>query len=146
SDRYQTARALLDDLRAVRRQIESGTHPASSPSPALQSVAILPFASLSADPENEYLADGITEEVIGALGRIRNLHVPGRVSCFAFKGKAVAIADVARQLNVSNVLTGSVRRAGNRLRITAELVSAENGFQLWSERYDRTADDVFAIQ
>jgi TolB-like protein/Tfp pilus assembly protein PilF len=147
SARYQSARALVDDLRAARRTFDGGSGPRAARGEAsTPSVAVLPFASLSPDSENEYLADGITEEVISALGRVQGLHVPGRVSCFAFKGKAVDVAEVAAKLKVSNVLTGSVRRSGNRLRIAAELVSAETGFQLWSERFDRSADDVFAIQ
>ena len=147
SARHQTARALLDDLRAARRALESASGPRQvRAETSAASVAVLPFVSLSPDPENEYLADGITEEVLSALGRVQGLHVPGRVSCFAFKGKSVEVADVAAKLRVANVLTGSVRRMGNRLRIAAELVSADSGFQLWSERFDRSADDVFAIQ
>ena len=124
--------ATVDD--ALQRRLPEGHFGPGAGAPAVvESVAVLPFASLSADLENDYLADGITEEVIGALGRLQTLHVPGRVSCFAFKGKPVEIGDVAAKLGVSNVLTGSVRRAGNRLRITAELVSAQSGFQLWSD-------------
>ena len=146
--RYQTAKALLDELRDVQRAMTAGTQPRGSGSAARApaSVAVLPFASLSGDPENDYLADGITEEVINALGHLKGLRVAGRVSSFAFKGKTPDIAEVGAKLGVSNVLTGGVRKAGNRLRITAELVHVSDGFQLWAERFDRPADDVFAIQ
>jgi serine/threonine protein kinase/Flp pilus assembly protein TadD len=147
ADRYQTATALLADLTEARRGgAASPSSRSRRPRETAASVAVLPFTSSNPDAENEYLADGITEEVISALGRLPTLQVPGRVSCFAFKGKPIEIADVASKLHVANVLTGTVRRSGTRLRITAELVSAHDGFQLWSERFDRTADDVFAIQ
>ena len=110
------------------------------------SVVVLPFVNMSADPENEYFADGITEELINALAQIRDLHVVARSSAFSFKGKHVDPRIVGEQLNVRSVLEGSVRRSGNQLRITAQLVSAADGFHLWSERYDREMKDVFAIQ
>ena len=144
--RYQTASELVTDLYEARRRLDDRSSRTSGQSRIVASVAVLPFVSLSADPENEYLADGITEEVINALGRLKALRVAGRVSSFAFKGRTPELSDVATRLNVSNVLTGSVRKVANRLRITAELVSADDGFQLWSERFDRTADDVFSIQ
>jgi TolB-like protein/tetratricopeptide (TPR) repeat protein len=146
--RYPSAKAVLADLRQALGAAGDGRPRVGSGGVerAQTSVAVLPFTSLSADPENEYLADGITEEIISALGQVKGLRVAGRVSSFAFKGKSPDIADVATKLGVASVLTGGVRRAGNRLRITAELVSASDGFQLWSERFDRPADDVFAIQ
>jgi len=110
------------------------------------SVVVLPFVNMSADPENEYFADGITEEIINALAQIRELHVVARSSAFSFKGKHIDPRVVGEQLNVRTVLEGSLRRAGNQLRITAQLVSAADGFHLWSERYDREMKDVFAIQ
>jgi len=146
--RPQTARVVLSELREARRASADrgriGT-PAGT-AKAQPSVAVLPFASLSADPENEYLADGITEEVISALGQLKGLRVAGRVSSFAFKGKSPELAEVGAKLGVSTVLTGGVCKAGNRLRVTAELVNVGDGFQLWSERFDRPMDDVFAIQ
>jgi serine/threonine-protein kinase len=149
TDRYQSATHVLEELRVLRQRLNesgparaSGSHSSTAP----PSVAVLPFASLSSDPENEYLADGLTDEVINTLGRLKGLRVVGRTSSFAFKGKTPEIADVGHKLNVTSVVTGSVRKAGNRLRITAELVSAADGFVLWSERFDRTGDDVFAIQ
>jgi TolB-like protein/DNA-binding winged helix-turn-helix (wHTH) protein len=110
------------------------------------SVVVLPFVNMSADPENEYFADGITEEIINALAQIRDLHVVARSSAFSFKGKHVDPRVAGEQLDVRTILEGSVRRAGDQLRITAQLVNAADGFHLWSERYDRELKDVFAIQ
>ena len=113
---------------------------------AAKSVAVLPFANMSADPENEYFADGMAEEIINALSRIQSLRVASRTSSFAFKGKNEDIGEIGRKLKVSTVLEGGVRKMGNRLRITAELVNVADGYHLWSERYDREIEDVFAIQ
>jgi TolB-like protein/Tfp pilus assembly protein PilF len=110
------------------------------------SIVVLPFANMSADPENEYFADGITEEIIDALAQIQGLHVVARSSAFSFKGKYIDLRIVGEQLKVRTVLEGSVRRADNRLRITAQLVSTADGYHLWSERYEREMKDVFAIQ
>src|SRR5215472_14982448 len=110
------------------------------------SIVVLPFINISADTENEFFADGITEEIINALAQINELHVVARSSAFSFKGKHIDPRVVGEQLNVRTVLEGSLRRAGNQLRITAQLVSAEDGYHLWSERYDREIKDVFAIQ
>lgn len=148
--RPQSAREVLDRLREIARGAGTpapGRRSGSdSVAPAQASIAVLPFASLSADPENEYLADGLTEEIISALGQVKNLRVAGRTSSFAFKGKPVGVTEVAARLGVGTVLTGGVRRAANRIRITVELVNGADGFQLWSDRFDRPADDVFAIQ
>src|SRR5215469_8712338 len=110
------------------------------------SIVVLPFVNMSPDSENEYFADGITEEIVNAVAHIRDLHVVARSSAFSFKGKHVDPRIVGEQLNVRTVLEGSVRRADNQLRITVQLVSAADGFHLWSERYDREMKDVFAIQ
>ena len=110
------------------------------------SIVVLPFINMSSDPENEYFADGITEEIINALTQIKDLHVVARGSAFSFKGKHTDTRTVAEQLNVRTVLEGSVRKADNQLRITVQLVNAADGFHLWSERYDREMKDVFAIQ
>jgi TolB-like protein/Tfp pilus assembly protein PilF len=101
---------------------------------------------MSADPENEYFSDGMTEEIIGALSKVPGLQVASRISCFSFKGKEVDIRQVGEKLGVASVLTGSVRKIGNRIRITAQLVNVESGNNLWSETYDRQLEDVFAIQ
>ena len=111
-----------------------------------KSVAVLPFTSMSADPDSQYFGDGIAEEIINALGRLPGLRVAARASAFAFRGKADDLKAIATQLGVRTVLEGSVRRAGNRLRITAQLVDVDTGFQIWSERYDRESTDIFAIQ
>jgi len=139
----------------VRRTEPARAEPAAAPSsapPAIahdverRSIAVLPFANMSDDPENEYFSDGMTEEIINALTQLRDLRVAARTSSFAFKGKAPAIADVGAKLKVATVLEGSVRKAGDRLRITAQLVNVADGYHLWSERYDRELEDVFAIQ
>jgi adenylate cyclase len=123
------------------------TPPGGEKTPAAaKAIAVLPLANMSADPENEYFSDGMTEEIIGALSKVPGLQVASRTSCFAFKGKEVDIRAVGEKLGVGSVLTGSVRKIGNRIRITAQLVNAESGYHLWSETYDRQLDDVFAIQ
>jgi serine/threonine-protein kinase len=110
------------------------------------SVAVLPFANMSADRENEYFGDGLAEEVINALAQVPGLQVAGRTSSFVFRGKDVELTEVGRRLNVEHLLEGSVRRAGNRVRVTAQLIKVADGFHLWSERYDREWTDIFAIQ
>ena len=111
-----------------------------------QSVAVLPFVNMSSDPEQEYFSDGISEEILNVLTRIPNLKVAARTSSFQFKGKNLDIADIGRQLQVNHILEGSVRKAGNTLRITAQLVETDTGFHLWSQTFDRNPEDVFAIQ
>jgi serine/threonine-protein kinase len=111
-----------------------------------RSIAVLPFSNLSADPDNEYFSEGITEEIINALARVPGLQVAARSSSFAFKGKSVELAEIGSKLSVATVLEGSVRRAGNRVRVTAQLADVTNGYQLWSERYDQELGDIFAIQ
>ncbi len=113
---------------------------------AAKSIAVLPFVNMSADPENEYFTDGIAEEIINALTKIQALRVASRTSAFAFKGKNQDIRRIGEQLSVSTVLEGSVRKAGTRLRVTAQLVNVADGYHLWSDRYDREMSDVFAIQ
>ncbi|HSM18235.1 MAG TPA: protein kinase [Gemmatimonadales bacterium] len=114
--------------------------------PPGKSVAVLAFANMSADPENEYLSDGITEEIINRLAQMKDLHVAARTSSFAFKGRTADVREVGRRLGVANVLEGSVRRSGAKLRVTAQLIDATNGYHLWSQHYDRELDDVFSIQ
>ena len=110
------------------------------------SIAVLPFANLSADKENEYFSDGLAEEIINELAHVRGLKVIARTSAFAFRGKEQDIRGIAEALGVRTILEGSVRRAGSRIRVTAQLINAEDGSHLWSERYDRELADVFAIQ
>jgi TolB-like protein len=107
---------------------------------------VLPFQNMSADPEQEFFADGMTEDIITALSKIPALFVIARNSTFVYKGKAVNIPQVGRELGVRYVLEGSVRRAGQRLRITAQLIDAKDGSHLWAERYDRQAEDIFDVQ
>jgi len=110
------------------------------------SIAVLPFANLSADKENEYLSDGLAEEILNALSQVGGLNVAARTSSFSFKGKAVELSEIGARLNVNSVLQGSVRRAANRVRVTVQLVDVRNGFQIWSERYDRQMEDIFEVQ
>ena len=114
--------------------------------PSLPSVAVLPLTNLSSDPENEFLSDGITEEIISTLSRLRTIRVAARASSFAFKADRPSVQDVAQKLGVTNVLDGSVRRAGNRIRVATELVDATTGFTVWSDRFDRSFDNIFEIQ
>jgi TolB-like protein len=129
--------------------ISAAVPPAASiqaASVADDSIAVLPFINMTADTENEFFTDGITEEIINALAQIKDLHVVARSSVFLFKGKHIDPRIVGEQLSVRTVLEGSVRRVGSRLRITAQLVNTANGYHLWSERYDREMKDVFEIQ
>jgi len=133
-------------LLAPVSALAAATAPAPPESAVTDSIVVLPFANMSADPENEYFADGITEEIIDALAQIQGLHVVARSSAFSFKGKYIDLRIVGEQLKVRTVLEGSVRRTDNRLRITAQLVSTADGYHLWSERYEPEMKDVFAIQ
>src|SRR5580704_10977779 len=127
AQRFQTMTELKAALQDIRLTLlEEGD----------ASVAVLPFANLSGDKDNEYFSDGLAEEILNALSKVEDLRVASRNSSFFFKGKATEMSEIATKLRVANVLEGSVRRAGNRLRITVQLVDAKNGFQLWSERYD----------
>jgi adenylate cyclase len=147
SSRYKTAAMFAQALSSTN--LETPTDTQTMPQPtvsAAKSVAVLPFANMSADAENEYFTDGMAEEIINALTKIQSLRVASRTSSFAFKGKNEDIGDIGRKLKVSTVLEGSVRKMGNKLRITAQLVNVADGYHLWSERYDREMEDVFAIQ
>ena len=119
------------------------TSPAKAPE---KSLAVLPFTSLSRDPEDEYFADGVTEEILNALSQLRGLQVAGRSSSFSFKGRNEDLRSVGAKLNVATILEGTLRRSGSRLRITVQLIDAADGYQLWSERYERVIEDVFAVQ
>jgi len=111
-----------------------------------KSLAVMPFANLSADPENEYFSDGLAEEILNALSGIAQLRVAARTSSFYFKGRNTNLQEIARNLRVAHIVEGSVRRVANRVRVTAKLIDVRNGFQLWSERYERELADVFEIQ
>src|SRR5438046_9802002 len=110
------------------------------------SIAVLPFVNMSEDKANEYFSDGISEELLNLLAKIPQLQVTARTSSFSFKGKEVAIPEIARTLHVAHVLEGSVRKAGNSVRITAQLIKAGTDTHLWSQTYDRKLDDIFKIQ
>jgi len=114
--------------------------------PVQNSVAVLPFVNMSADPDNEYFSEGVAEEILNVLARVPQLKVTARTSSFSYKGSEATIARIARELGVNHVLEGSVRKAGNRVRVTAQLIEAGTDFHLWSETYDRELDDIFAIQ
>lgn len=111
-----------------------------------KSIAVLPFTNMSADPEQEYFCDGISEEIINSLTQINELRVVARTSAFSFKGKEIDIREIGKKLDVDKVLEGSVRKAGSRLRITAQLINVADGYHIWSERFDREMEDVFVIQ
>jgi TolB-like protein/tetratricopeptide (TPR) repeat protein len=137
------------DVDLVQATIEAATEQViqtENSETADKSIAVLPFVNMSNDPDQEYFSDGISEELLNVLAQFPGLRVAARTSSFQFKGQNADVADIARQLRVNHVLEGSVRKAGNRLRITAQLIDATSGFQLWSKTYDRDLDDVFAIQ
>lgn len=146
-DRYDDMASVLEDLRNLANQKETLPYQFELPAPRpSQSVAVMPFVNMSADPEQEYFCDGLTEELISTLSRIRDLKVVARTSAFAFKGGGLDVRKVGRKLDVRTVLEGSVRKSGDRLRITAQLINVMDGYHLWSERYDREFRDVFKIQ
>jgi TolB-like protein/Flp pilus assembly protein TadD len=123
---------------------ESATTPAFAPD--AKSIAVLPFVNMSTDADQGFFADGLAEELLNLLAKIPELHVTSRTSAFSYKGKEIKLAQVARELNVAHVLEGSVRKSGSRLRITAQLIDARTDTHLWSETYDRSLDDIFAVQ
>jgi len=141
--RYQSAREMLADLKRLQREHESGRAAAA---PRIPSLAVLPFANLGGDKENEYFSDGLAEDIIGALAQVAGLRVMARTSAFAFRGKEQDVREIGARLNVEHILEGSVRRLGSRIRVTAQLVKASDGYPLWSQRFDREMTDIFAIQ
>jgi len=130
---------------ANQTQNEIGSDPISPISDA-KSIAVLPFVNMSSDPEQEYFSDGISEEILNALAKVKDLKVAGRTSSFAFKGENQDLRQVGETLGVEHILEGSVRKSGTKVRITAQLIQVDDGFHLWSESYDRELDDVFVIQ
>lgn len=132
--------------RFVMHAHDEGPATVSVPGDVNPSIAVLPFVNMSGDIENEYFSDGLSEELLNVLAKIPALHVSGRTSSFQFKGENLDLRHIGEQLNVANVLEGSVRQSGTRLRITAQLIDTETGYHLWSETYDREITDVFAIQ
>ena len=140
--RYQRTVDLLSDLRAL----SSGLMLKAPPVSRQPSIAVLPFSNLSGDPSQDYFCDGMAEELISALSRVKGLSVASRTSAFQFKGQPTDVREIGERLDVQTILEGSVRKAGTRLRITTQLINVADGYHLWSDRYDRTIDDVFAIQ
>ncbi|MEE4279355.1 MAG: hypothetical protein V2I82_12880 [Halieaceae bacterium] len=138
--------SLNTPVAATDAMDASGPQAPSDFEPGEKSIAVLPFVNLSSDPEQEYFSDGISEELLNVLAQIPQLRVAARTSSFQFKGDNRDISEIAELLKVQHVLEGSVRKAGTRLRITAQLIEADNGYHLWSETYDRELEDVFAIQ
>src|SRR5688572_4943997 len=138
--RFQT----MTDLRLALEQAASPR--ISAPAEDQPSIAVLPFANMSADKDNEYFSDGLTEEIINALAHLPGLKVAGRTSSFSFRGKDAELGVIGKKLNVDHILEGSVRKAGNRVRVTSQLINVADGFHLWSERYDREMTDIFAMQ
>ncbi len=142
-DHEKLVKPLPNSLKG--KTTEKKSIPSSSPI-STKSVAVLPFVNMSNDPEQEYFSDGIAEEILNSLAHLKDLKVAGRTSSFQFKGKNIDLREVGLKLGVSTVLEGSVRKQRNSLRITAQLINVDDGFHLWSERYDREMDDIFAIQ
>ena len=144
-DRVQTALDVSNELRRLRRSLDGV--PAGQPGlSGVASVAVLPFVNRSRDEADEYFSDGLADELLNVLAKIRGVRVAARTSAFTFKGKDATIADIGAALNVATVLEGSVRKAGNRVRISVQLVKVSDGYHMWSETYDRTLDDIFAVQ
>ena len=135
-DRYQS----IADVKTALAELEE------TPAAEQPSIAVLPFANLSADQENEYFSAGLAEEILNALTQLPGLRVVARASAFAFRGREHAITEIGEKLSVSSVLNGSVRRSGNRIRVSAQLINVRDESQLWSESYDREMRDVFDIQ
>jgi serine/threonine protein kinase/Flp pilus assembly protein TadD len=142
ADRFSSA----GEFARALGEANGGDNDASLVDDTRQSIAVLPFSNMSSDPENEFFADGIAEEIINALTKIRSLDVVSRGSAFAFKKRTEDVSDIGRKLKVRTVLEGSIRKAANRLRVTAQLIDVATRYHLWSERYDRELADVFAIQ
>ncbi len=149
-DRFQSARDFAFALQVGERDDSGPRSPTfglARPAEADgASIAVLPFRNMSAGADAEYFSDGMTEEIISALAAIESLRVAARTSSFSFKGKDTDVRQIGRELGVATVLEGSVRQAGQRLRVTAQLIDVSNGYHLWSERYDREMEDVFAVQ
>ena len=135
---------VITDENALAEPITSADDTSKNVPP--KSIAVLPFINMSNDAEQEYFSDGMAEEILNSLSHLKDLKVASRTSSFQFKGKNFDLKEVGDKLHVATVLEGSVRKQGNKLRITAQLINLEDGFHLWSEKYDRNMDDVFTIQ
>ena len=136
---------LEESPTAVGISDATGERPDGRPE-KIRSIAVLPFADLSAERDQEHFSDGVAEEILNALTKVGGLHVPARTSCFAFRGASLDAREIGKRLGVETLLDGSIRKAGKRVRISVQLIDASNGYQLWSERFDREIEDIFAIQ
>ena len=145
-NRYADMEALLEDLKLLGVMDKTLTMHSVAKEEVPPSIAVLPFVNMSNDPEQNYFCDGLAEELINSLTKIKDIKVVARTSAFAFKGKNIDVREVGRRLNVEKILEGSVRKSGNKLRITAQLINVSDGFHLWSEKFDREMEDIFAIQ
>jgi serine/threonine protein kinase/TPR repeat protein len=145
-NRYRDMEALLSELKIMEGMDKTQTMRSIPAKEEAPSIAVLPFVNMSADPEQEYFCDGLAEELINSLTKIKNTKVVARTSAFAFKGQTIDVREIGRRLNVEKVLEGSVRKSGNKLRITAQLINVADGYHLWSEKFDREMEDIFAIQ
>jgi serine/threonine protein kinase/Tfp pilus assembly protein PilF len=143
--RYQKAGEIAADLSSLRKKLKSEVTE-KQPAEKKPSIAVLPFVDMSPQRDQEYFCDGIAEELINALTHIKDLRVVARTSAFAFRGEKVDVREIGKKLNVSAVLEGSIRKAGNRIRVTTQLINVEDGYHLWSEKFDREMEDIFAIQ
>jgi len=148
SERHESAAELARALEQVTIHVsdEAPMHAARIATPVPRSIAVLPFVNMSADPDNEFFSDGMTEELIAALTRTSGLRVAARSSVFAYKGRSEDARVVGRALNVDTVLAGSIRRAGGRIRLSAQLTTVDDGYQVWADTWDRELSDVFAVQ
>ena len=164
--RYQTAREVVADLKALRKRLEFEAELERTSSPdaaretatrifspdttpqnsAVNSIAVMPFVNMSSGEDGDYFSDGLAEELLNVLSKIRGFRVAARTSAFSFKGKQATITDIGEALNVASVLEGSIRTAGNRVRISVQLINVADGYHIWSETYDRMMDDIFAVQ
>jgi TolB-like protein len=144
----QQVKNIAKPVRAYR--VQSETHASATAStlamPTGPSIAVLPFTNMSSDPKEDYFSDGLTEDIITALSRFKQLFVIARNSTFKYKGKAVDVREVSKDLGAQYVLEGSVRRSGERIRVSAQLIDAGSGVHLWAETFDRKLEDVFAVQ
>ena len=130
----------------VAKPVPTATLPAKGATPNVQSIAVLPFVNMSGNPEDEYFSDGLAEELLTSLARIDGLKVAARTTSFQYKNRSGDVSEIARQLRVAHILEGSVRRSGARVRVTAQLIKASDGYHLWSESYDRELQDIFEVQ
>lgn len=147
ADRFASAAEFAEALDgAVAQHTGSAISVAVPAAPRTSSIAVLPFLNMSGDPDNEFLSDGITEEIIQTLAKVDGIHVVARTSAFVFKNTQADIRSIGEALNVATILEGSVRRAGNRIRVNAQLINAQDGFEVWTDRYQRQLDDVFELQ